>query len=92
MNLQMLRLRGGCFLSSQPSLNRNAPRYLTLYISIVFASAAVFSVEYIYQVLAGIRASRTIHLALIDSVLGSTLRCVVVHSQRRDKTDVSQMA
>ncbi|CAA7262822.1 unnamed protein product [Cyclocybe aegerita] len=64
---------GSQYERHQPSEVR-AFSYLSLYSAILFFSMVLWVAAYGFYAFASMRASRTIHIALVESILGSTLR------------------
>lgn len=53
--------------------------YLTVYALLLAAAATFYSLAYLIYVFGSLRASRLIHKVLLESVLGTTLRCEPMH-------------
>ncbi|KZT67587.1 P-loop containing nucleoside triphosphate hydrolase protein [Daedalea quercina L-15889] len=62
----------------------NAPFYISIYSGLMVATAILYSIGYVAYVYGALRASRSLHLSLIQSVLGTTLRWL-------DKTPTSRI-
>lgn len=58
-----------------PSFAKFAPlSYLAMYCGLMVFASFLYSVGYVAYVYGALRASRSIHVSLVQSVLGTTLR------------------
>ena len=62
----------------QPLNLTGYPSYLSIYSSLLIAAEVIYTSVYLFYSYGAMRASKVISMALVDSVLGSSLRCVQV--------------